>query len=372
MQSFRYRRQILQWVALAATFGCHGGASAAVVEGLYTATVQRRSDVADARAAALSDAMSAVLVRVTGERAAAFAPELARLTDDPSRYVASFGYPSATEALVSFLPSEIERELGVAGWPVWGAERPLSEVWVAITDQFGQQALLEAGAPRAEAGYSAHMLELLAAVREEIEAVAAARGLPVEFPEFSSQVEQLEAFALAWGYSLGGLRDMSSTGQADAIVVARVRESVIGTDVEWLLQSDSMRMSYPGAGIADGVEWLADSFAQEYRSVGERSLSLRISGLTDFDDYARILAYLESMSLLSAVEVDGFQGDVLLVRAVSRGDASVLARTLSLDNVLRAADQAGPRGFPPNDAPNMLDLLVVPERARSYVPNRIR
>jgi len=372
MQLFRYGRQVLQWFALAAAFGCPGAAHAAVVEGLYTATVERRNDVADPRAAALSDAMSTVLVRVTGERAAAFAPELARLIESPSRYVASFGYPSATEALVSFLPTEIERELTAAGWPVWGAERPLSEVWVAITDQFGEQALLEAGAPRPESGYSAHMLELLTSVREEIEAVATARGLPIVFPEFSSQVELVEAFALAWGYSLISLRDTLATAQADAIVVARVRESVIGTDVEWLLQSDSLRMSYPGAGIADGVEWLADSFAQQYRSVGERSLSLRISGVGDFDDYARIIAYLESMSLLSDVEIDAFQGDVLLVRAVSRGDASVLARTLSLDSVLREASQGGPRGFGQNDAQNTLELLVVPERNQTYAPNRIR
>ncbi len=372
MYRFRSGRSALRWFSLAGIFCCLGAADAAVVEGLYTATVERRNDASDPRAAALTDAMSTVLVRVTGERAAAFAPELARLHDDPSRYVASFGYPSATEALVSFLPTEIDRELSAAGWPVWGAERPLSEIWVVITDQFGQQALLEAGAPRAEAAYSDHMLELLASIREEIETVAEARGLPFVLPELATQEEVTRALALARGYSLSALATMSSSARADAIVVARVRESVIGTDVEWLLQSDSLRTSYPGAGIADGVEWLADSFAEQYRSVGERALSLRISGVRDFDDYARILAYLESVSVLSEVDVDAFDDDVLLLRAVSRGDAAVLARTLSLDNVLRTPDRFGSSGSSQSNGANVLDLVVVSEQREIPGPNRLR
>ena len=350
---------------------CMGAGQAAVIDDLYTATVERRTDVTDERATAQSDAMAAVLVRVTGSRAALGAPELRHLIDSPARYVASFGNLSATEAMVSFLPGALEQELTAAGWPLWGAERPLSMLWIAVTDQFGERAILSAGQLHEDAEYSESMIALLARIREEIEDVAELRGLPYILPSFTNHEDVLLSFDDVWSYSFGNLELVSDAYDADAMVIARVRESVIGTDVEWLVRAGSLRTSYPGAGVADGIHWLADIFAQEYSSVGgERVVTLRVSGVRDFDTYARVLAYLESVSVLSEVNVASFRGSELLLNVVSRGDPDVLSRTFGLDDVLR--ERTPSFGSQPLRTGNTLELTVVPERPSVFAPTPLR
>ncbi|MGD2166606.1 MAG: DUF2066 domain-containing protein [Gammaproteobacteria bacterium] len=363
MHSFRHTTPSLRRLLFAVLACCGTTVQAVVVDNLYTATVERAADVADPRAAAQSAAMAEVLVRVSGNRMAATAPELAILRQNPARYIASFGYSSATEAQVSFLPREIERELIAAGWPVWGAERPLSILWVAVTDQFGDEAILTAGDPPDDVIYSEHMLELLAEIREQVESTAAVRGLPYILPTFVTGDDMRLSFGEVWTYAFGSLSDVSAAWEADAMVIGRVRESVIGTDVEWLVQSDSLRMSYPGAGVADGINWLADAYAEQYRSFGERHfLTLRVSGVGSFDSYARVLAYLESVTMLSDVDVESYRGGQLVLRATSRGDAQVLARTLSLDDVLREQNRLPGSGLAQTTIGATLDLVVVPER----------
>ena len=338
-----------------------GPAASAVVDGLYTATVARRSDVSDARNAAIADAMTNVLVRVTGSRQAATAPELEFLRAGPDRYVESFVFLSTSEALVSFLPRDIERELAAAGWPLWGAERPLSMLWIAVTDQFGDQALVAAGGPPPDAQYSANMQQLLNTIREDVTTIAAQRGLPWVLPDFASAEDVALQCPQVWDYRFEELAAISAAWDADATVIARVRQSVIGTDVEWLLQSESQYLSYPGAGIADGIHWLADAYAGQYSSVGGwRPLTLRVHGVADFDTYARVLAYLESVSVLTDVDVEAFSGGELQLRTQSRGDTSVVSRTLGLDDVVR--ERPAGIGMPRSTDPGVLDLLVVPER----------
>lgn len=347
-------------------------AQAAVVEELYTAVVERQSDVADQRAAAQSAAMEEVLVRVTGNRMAPLAPELNALLGNPAGYIATFGFPNANEARVSFLQDRIEQELAAAGWPTWGAERPQSILWIAVTDQFGEQAILTADGPPIDAAYSEHMIELLARMRADIEAVAAQRGLPYVLPSFAAAVDMQFFFNFVWNYEFERLADQSAVWDADAIVLGRVRESVIGTDVEWLLQSDALglRLSYPGTGVVEGVHWLADEYARMFVSGGgERAMTLRINGIQDFDSYARVLAYLESVTMLSAVDVQSWNGSELMLGVISRGDAAVLARILRLDNVLREQtatfpSQPGPiPRIQPGGFGTALDLVVVPERS---------
>jgi len=124
------------------------------------------------------------------------------------------------------------------------------------------------------------------------------------------------------------------------------------------------RVKVWNAGIPDGINWLADAYAQQFASAGGlRNLSLRVAGVTDFDSYARVLSYLESVTMLSEVHVESYRGGELLLRVVSRGDAPVLARTFNLARVLRERNTVPGNGSAPFGLGATLDLVVVPERS---------
>jgi hypothetical protein len=150
-----------------------------------------------------------------------------------------------------------------------------------------------------------------------------------------------------WELMFGTIQNAALRYGADAFAVARVRESVVGTDVEWTLDLGGDRRVLPGASFRDGIEWIADTYATQFRSAGgERRLSLRVMNVDDFDDYARVMSYLESVSVLTSVNIDRFAAGELLLDVTSRGDVQVLSRVLSLGNVLRAVgDTSGANQF---------------------------
>jgi hypothetical protein len=275
---------------------------AAEVEGLYTVNVSTNATVADPRRDAIQRAMAEVVTRVTGTRLAAGAPELEPLISNAQDYLASFGYRSAGEALVSFLPTEVERILAANNWPVWGTERPLTSIWVAVTDQFGERALLSDGTLDTGYEHSEHMTTLLEGYRSELLEAALARGVPVVLPALDVQDIAVVDFFDVWELMFGTIQNAALRYGADAFAVARVRESVVGTDVEWTLDLGGDRRVLPGASFRDGIEWIADTYATQFRSAGgERRLSLRVMNVDDFDDYARVMSYLESVSVLTSV-----------------------------------------------------------------------
>jgi len=327
---------------LAAVLSPAPDAVAVEVEGLYTVVVATDPSAPDPRLDAIRRAMSDVVTRVTGTRLAASAPELEPLVTNAQRYLASFGYRSAGEAIVSFLPTEIERVLTASNWPVWGRERPLTAIWVAVTDQYGDRALLSDGTRDTGFEHSEHLAEILAAYRAELTEAAEARGIPVALPAFDVQdLAAVDVFDV-WGLLFEPLESASARYGADAVAIARVRETVVGTDVEWTLQLGDDRQVLPGSTFRDGIEWIADTYATQFRSTGgERRLSMRIVDVMDFEAYARVMSYLESVSIVTSVNVARFGEGDLVLDVTSRGDAQVLARVLSLGNVLRAVGDPG-------------------------------
>lgn len=316
--------------------------SAVTVTDLYTVTVARDREAEDPRADAIERAMIEAITRITGSRALALAPELEPLLQTANRYVDTFGYPSADEAFVRFIPGNIERALVELNFPVWGAERPLTLFWIAVTDQFGDAALLSSGEIDAGIEYGDNMRSILDELRTQIGDFTRMRGLPYVLPMLDVADLASVDFFDVWNLELGVLTEASARYGADSIAIARVRESEIGSDVEWVMRMGFDQRSLPGASLQQGIEWLADTYAAQFASVGgARPMLLRVTGVVDFESYARTISYLEQLSLLNRVDIESFRGEELMLRVQSRGDATVLARVLSLGGVLRESRAFG-------------------------------
>ncbi|RRQ21214.1 DUF2066 domain-containing protein [Thiohalobacter thiocyanaticus] len=122
-----------------ALLGALLSAPAGAVDNMYEVQVPvaERSDAA--RAEALRQAMTRLLVRVTGERDAARLVGIEALLAQPEQYVQQFHYldagapgSGALELKVRFDGSAVERVLREQGLPVWGRERPPLLLWLAV------------------------------------------------------------------------------------------------------------------------------------------------------------------------------------------------------------------------------------------------
>ncbi len=335
---------------IAAGMSC-SGLSAATVEDLYSVTVTRSQELAAGQAPRTQEdeirfALGQLLPRVTGRLDAALEPALADMLQNARSYIVQSGLLDRETLLVMFDARAIEAALVARNQPIWGPERPLTLLWLAIDTGQGERGILSAG--EALTDISPEFLELRANFREELTTVAEERGLPLSLPLMDLEDMAALTFIDIWGGFTDQLRQASSRYGADAVLSGRARVSAFGVNVQWTLLKDGGQFALGGTSMRDGLNRLADFYAAEFSTFGGvRATLITVLGVETLDDYGRIMRYLESLSLLESVGVEEFVDGALSVRVDARGGTAVLERVLGLSTLLTPT--AGPLGQVAND-----------------------
>jgi len=315
---------------------------AAVFPELYTVTVTPAPDALDRRAEAIRLGMSQLLTRVTGRLDARFHPDLLPLIESAEAHMRSYNPLDRERVRVEFIPSRVDQWLETLGWPVWGAERPMTLLWVAVDGGSGERAILTARLADPvtvpDERTSPEMLELMQAVGEELRVAADERGLPFTLPTMDALDVRSISFVDLWGGFEERIASASSRYPIEAYLVIRVSVSDVGYDVRSTLVHDESTRVVTSRGLRDGLDWLADDFAAEFSMAGGlRSLPLTVHDIGSLADYGAVMTYLEALSVLDSVEVETLGGRVLDVRLTTRSEEDVLRRVLALDGVLLPA-----------------------------------
>ncbi len=221
---------------------CGGAAQAARFQNLYVVTVLPDAAAPDQRAVAEKAAFARLLVRVTGNRAAAADPLLAPLIEDARAYENSYGVDRQGRPIVGFNAARVEQALTALNLPVWGAERPLTLIWIAVDDGAGGRGMLAANELAADLPPAT--VELLTMVRTELAAVADERGLPIALPLLDLEDLNAVTFTDVWGGFEDRIGLASARYRADAVLIGRVRPGVLGYEFEWLLLKDAVRQPH--------------------------------------------------------------------------------------------------------------------------------
>jgi hypothetical protein len=310
-----------------------GAAPAATFPNLYTVTVELPSNMPNRQAQVDRVGMTQLLTRVTGRRDAANAPELAPLIDGASALVTSRSRVDRERDSVGFNAAAIVAALSRANWPIWGAERPSTLLWIAVDFGDGQRALM--GATPSTDEWSLELAELMMQLRDELEAVANERGLPISYPLLDPEDRSAIGFAEVWGGFEGLIAGASERYNADGVLVGRVAVTGFGLDVRWSFLDETRSSAVLGGDLRGGVDWLADRYAAEYSTIGgARIAHLTVLDVASVDSYGRVMSYLERQSVLQSVDVEGFEGTTLRLRVAVRGDDQVVERVITLGGVL--------------------------------------
>ena len=119
------------------------------ISNLYRVSVTPDPAAGDPRGAAIKAAMVRLLVRVTGDRNAPLDPALQGMVNDAAKYLNSYGLDRQGQAQVGFIASQVDQALVAIQKPVWGPERPLTLLWIAVDDGNGGRAVHPVGGARA-------------------------------------------------------------------------------------------------------------------------------------------------------------------------------------------------------------------------------
>jgi hypothetical protein len=322
-------------------------ARAVMVTGLYEARVPVADQSTSERNNSLQQAFGVVLVKVTGNRAAASA--LAAELGNPTQYVQQYRYekaavdpatPNATPGLLlwaQFDPSVVKRALHGAHAPLWGAERPRTLVWLALPDRI------------LAAGDSSPLMQAMQTAADQ-------RGIVLLFPAMDSADKAALTAADIAAFNDERIRAASAHYHADAILVGRVAaaEGQFAARWQWLSPDKVEDWQSPAGDqtllAVDGVQVAADRFSARYAispDAGEQDgISLQVDGITSLDAYAKVLAYLNSLTPVRAVHVQRVAGGSVYYTADIHGSVDNLESALVLGGALSAAPGSAPSNAP--------------------------
>jgi hypothetical protein len=278
---------------------------AATVPDLYAAQVPMSTSGSAGLDEAFSQALAAVLVKLTGQRGLPADPAVRETIGKAAPLVSQYQVADGGSLRVQFDRQALRRRMDAARLPVWADERP--QTLVVLVDP--------AAAPEALVSDEQLVLE-----------TAASRGLPVAMlrPPAGTAEDPLQS----------GENEAARVG-ADLVLVGR-RAPVSGSAAwRWTLQDGAERSEWQG-DATQGVHQLADQLAARYAVAAAASsrLRLEIQGVGSFADYGRLQDYLRGVGVIESLAMRSLRGDSIVYDLVVRGSADQLRDALALKRLL--------------------------------------
>ena len=315
-------------------------AHAVEMTSLYTVEVPLDPDDIDAQANAYRAALIEVLVRVTGSTAIAEAETMASIFPNPRQFVRQYRPGPDNTLVVSLDGPEIERLLRQSGATVWGTDRPLTVIWLAVDWGMGDREIVAADDPdRISAdGRSIDRNRLL---RERVQAVATRRGLPVVFPLLDIEDLQNIGFIDIWGGFDEPLLAASARYEAPSVLVGRIRPEDMQPP-RWTWYLDGQRFAWPGQP-EEAIDQLADALAARDAIRGDQEaeiIEVTISGIHSVSAYGQVQRYMENLRVIQKLSLKSVASDRITYEVEVQGGVerldSVLGRSSMLERDGRA------------------------------------
>lgn len=308
-------------------------ARADVVPDLYSAEVPVADQGQAALAGASREALSVVLVKVSGSPAVLDNPDIAAALGDARSKVQQYAYRRGDDAggglAVRF---EFDRQLvndlvTGAGEPLWTANRPAVLAWFVVQAQDGPVFLGSDTAPE-------QARSMLAAF--------ARRGVPARLPLLDLEDAAALSAAEVQALDAGKLREASARYDVGHIVAARINVLSTGQTVgQWSYFFEDERLDRQVSGadfdahLRAGADFVATAMASLYAVApvdGDNGgILMSVSGIRAYADYAAVLKWLEGLELVDRARVVRVSGDRLELRLDARADAAQLPSIIELN-----------------------------------------
>jgi len=310
------------------------------VDNLYEAAVPVKDQNPSSRAAALEDILRKVIIKVTGQNVAP-----AGLFQRPlqiEHMVQQFGYESRQQSVTArpelhlwakLDPTGVKQLIRQAALPIWPEERPATLVWLAIDDKAGRLIVAEDSDHEAVS---------------QLHQAANQRGLPIILPLMDLQESSVVDFDSIVTMQPDQLRLPSEKYGSQQVLVGHI-QNVEGSHWRgrWKLLGEGEEVTTTPAGplsdvLQAGINPLASRIAQQFSSYSyvdsEQYIDLAVDDINGAADYAHSLKYLQSLSLVSQVDVVGVEKQMVNFRLHTRADLAAVLKVIDLGRVLYPRD----------------------------------
>ena len=343
------------------------------VTGLYVHQVAVSNESDSERSRAFGEALSAVIIKVTGERRWLLHPTIERALDNAQDYVEAISYISEAIELVqeasaapqqnrdsrntqdnaggalvntpnllqevseqryinvNFAAELIDQLLTDADIPVWDSNRPSVLVWMALQTESGERRLLTVD----------NQPEIIRYMQD----FALERGLPIIFPVLDFEDRQSLNEDQLWNLEESVIELASIRYGADSILSGRLHFTAGGELVglwKFIFQDeadvfdgfDQDLQGYLYEPLDRVTNKLSSYFAIVPEEFTEQFVRLRIEGINNLTAYSALLSYVSNLGLVQSVAAAELDGERLELELGLVGDVVQLYELIALDRDL--------------------------------------
>lgn len=304
------------------------------VPSLYTAQVPLDQEEDDPRARAYELALSDILLRVSSSELSADAEMIEVLFPNPASYVVRFRPGEDDTLWVTFDGEAIEKVLRQSGQTVWGSDRPLTLIWLAVDWGQGEREIISAADPSRGRG-EARSIDRNRLLRQRVLDVAERRGLPIAFPLLDTIDLQNVSFSDIWGGFDEALLGASERYEAESVLVGRIRAASDQRN-RWNFYFGGEERSWDGEP-EQIVALVADMLAAEFAIRGDAALEeveLTISGVNSVEAFAAVQKLLSELSLIESFSIASVEADRIRYRVEALGGVERLRRGLRFSGLI--------------------------------------
>jgi hypothetical protein len=329
------------------------------VASLYSAQVSFDQEENDPRALAYRAALAEVLLRVSGSELGSDPEMIELLFPNPASYVVQFR-PGADDTLwVSFDGDAIARVLRKSGQTVWGSDRPLTLIWLAVDWGQGEREII--GADDAQRRRDeARSIDRNRLLRERVLELAERRGLPIVFPLLDTTDLQSVSFSDIWGGFDDALLGASERYEAHSILVGRIRPESSQRNRWSYYFGDEYRTWTGEPEFVVGL--VADLLGEEFAISGNapvESIDLTVAGIATVEAYGAVQKLLSEVNVIESYSIAQVEGDRIRYRVEALGGAERLSRALRFNGLIEQNGFDGSR-FPPDALNSSLEFFYSP------------
>lgn len=297
-----------------------------------------QAPVADCQSSTISQAvpqaLSDVLVRMSGNASVMSLAAIQNQTRDAYRFVSSYqcvanqdGADQPWLAQIHFDGRALKKLLQANGQSLWSADKhPQTLLWLSVPEADHSGVL----AASDDSSLSKALVDS-----------AKTRGLPILFPEMDLQDQaSIPSDAAACPSDVALQVETARYGVKNALAVAVVSDDNNNSLIaNWKLWSNGVSSTWQSqgtdlqkilqAGLDAAVDRMAGRTATLQDSALQATVLLYVTGVNNLTDYSAVLAQLKKLDLVSDVKVADMSQNSLLLQVAVAGDTAALQQALN-------------------------------------------
>ena len=248
-------------------------------------------------------ALEKLLIRVIGPHEESITTLIDQYFPEPSRFIRQFRPGHKGDLIVSMDGEAVQEILLDANQSIWGVERPLTIIFVAIDKGMGEREVLASDGAKKNLMQSQD-INKNQLLKQKMLAMADYRGIPIVFPSMDNEDQSNISFSDIWGDFTGSMLDVSEKYNASIILSAKVRNDEREIN-DWTLHIDNNSTSF-SAAPDEAINILADTLITRYSysdRIPAKEIEIIFEGVDSINDFGDIYLALNKLSMIESFTV---------------------------------------------------------------------